>query len=182
MSDQKPNLPGSVEKPYPGVVREWYRDQSIVLYRLTGVTHEAVENWEKAVLETLRDWDKSTPYLAIHDLSQPGVSLQFAALVNFDMMNIGITMSGRELAEAYFDEHESFNALIAINFNLSLSGQTNRTLMNFLNRDHPSIRYKTFYNRNKCLRWLSNGGVSDTSELRAVKPDDDQNTSSNSTG
>lgn len=173
-------MPSKVEKPYPGIIREWYNDTDIALYKITGVTQEVIDNWAQLVIDTLQAWPKDKPYLAVHDLSQPGVSLQYAAMVNFDMMNIGITMSGRLTAEEIFDQHTGFNARVAVNFNLSLSGQTNRTLMSFLNRDHPSIQYKTFYNRAKCIRWLVSG-ISDTSEMKAIqdKPDQD-NTQTNS--
>jgi hypothetical protein len=39
--------------------------------------------------------------------------------------------------------------------------------MNFLSREHPAIRYKTFYNRGKCLKWLL-GEITDTSETKSV--------------
>lgn len=155
------------DKPFSGLVREWYANRTVVLYRLTVATEQSVDAWAQLVQDTLNDWTKTQPYLAVHDLSQAGVSLQYAALVNFDMMNIGVTMGGRLSAEELFDLHPHWSAKVAINFNLSLSGQTNRTLMNFLNREHPAIRYKTFYNRTKCFKWLM-GESGDTSELPSV--------------
>jgi hypothetical protein len=169
-------IPSEVEKPYPGIVREWYNGKEIALYKITGVTQEVIDNWSQLVIATIESWPKNKPYLTVHDLSQPGVSLQYAAMVNFDMMNIGITVEGRLRAEEIFDSHVTFTGRVAVNFNLSLSGQTNRTLMSFLNRDHPSIQYKTFYNRAKCIRWLTSG-ISDTSEIQAVNdlpPDNDK--------
>jgi hypothetical protein len=166
-NDQTSYLPEESDKPLAGIVREWYFNREVVLYRLTGVSEQIVNGWAEMVLASLKNWHSDKPYLAVHDLSQAGVSLQYAALVNFDMMNIGITMAGRFSAEEIFDAHPSMSAKVAVNFNLSLSGQTNRTLMNFLNRDHPAIRYKTFYNRTKCLKWLR-GELTDTSETKRV--------------
>jgi len=160
-------LPDNVDDSVNGIVQEWYADNSIVLYRLTNISQDLVDTWAELVLATINEWDKDKPYLAIHDLSKPGISLQYAALVNFDMMNIGITMGGRLDAEKIFDEYEQFTGRIAVNFNLSLSGQTNRTLMNYLNREHPNIRYKTFYNRSKSIRWLT-GDYTDSSEFNVV--------------
>lgn len=150
-----PQLPDETEEVHTGIVREWFNEKRIVAYRITAMTAQIVDAWADIVVDSLKAWPKDRPYLALHDLSQPGVSLQYAALVNFDMMNIGITMPGRILAEEIFDQHEVFKAKVAINFNLSLSGQTNRTLLNFLGRENPNIRYKTFYNRNKALTWLA---------------------------
>jgi hypothetical protein len=166
--EKKSYMPDNTDKPFTGLVREWYNDNTIVLYRLIGVSQEIIDNWAKLVLKTLDEWDKTKPYLAIHDLSQSGVSLQYAAMVNFDMMNIGISMEGRIAAEDIFDQHPNWRGFVAVNFNLSLSGQTNRTLMNFLNRNHPAIQYRSFYNRNKCVRWLSTGAA-DTQELKALQ-------------
>jgi hypothetical protein len=165
-------LPEETDKPFAGLVREWYMSRSIVVYKLVAVSEQVVDSWMNLVVDTVKAWDTSKPYLAIHDLSQAGVSLQYAALVNFDMMNIGITMGGRFVVEDLFDAHPNWMARVAVNFNLSLSGQTNRTLMTFLNKEHPAIRYKTFYSRTKCFKWLS-GEMTDTSEVPSIKPNDD---------
>jgi hypothetical protein len=168
MEPEKPlPLPEDVEKIAAGLTREWYAERRVVLYRLGMASDDIVRRWADLVWDTLNAWPHDRPYLALHDLSQPGVSLQYAALVNFDMMNIGVTIEGRVRVERWFDDHPQQNAKVAVNFNLSLSGQTNRTLMNFLSREHPAIRYKTFYNRGKCLKWLL-GEITDTSETKSV--------------
>ncbi len=165
-------FPDDSDRPFSGLIREWFHTPKIIVYKLTAVSDDIINNWSELVLETLRSWDKSAPYLAIHDLSQAGVSLQYAALVNFDMMNIGVTTAGRVLAEDIFAAHPGWTAKVAMNFNLSLSGQTNRTLMNFLARENPAIRYKTFYSRTKCVKWLT-GEITDTSEVKSIKPADE---------
>lgn len=176
LDPKKTYIPDATDEPFSGLQREWFNNHEVVLYKLTAVSPTIIEKWTALVLETLQAWPKDKPYLAIHDLSQPGVSLQFAALVRFDMMNIGITEDGRINAEVEFDRHPGWIGRIAVNFNLSLSGQTNRTLMNFLDKTHPAISYKSFYNRTKCLRWLTTG-ITDTSEMKAIedaqKNDDD---------
>jgi hypothetical protein len=171
-------LPDDTDKPFTGMVREWYLDRSVVLYRLVGVSIDIVDQWTALVLKTLREWDKTKPYRAIHDLSHGGVSLQFAALVNFSIMNVGVTLEGQSIAEEIFDAHPAFKGWVAINFNLSLSGQTNRTLLNFLQRSHPAVQYKSFYNRNKCIRWVSNDGLS-TQELNVSDRTENRNSAQN---
>jgi hypothetical protein len=165
--DEQNYIPDSSSMPFPGLTVEYYQQGDVILYRLTAVSKEIVDRWAKLVVDTITGWDKSKPYRAVHDLSQAGISLQYSALVNFDLMNVGINAEGRNLVEAILDQNPEFSAMVAMNFNLSLSGQTNRTLMNFLSQVHPGIQYKTFYNRNKCLRWLL-GGITDTSEVKQV--------------
>lgn len=166
--DEQTYIPDSSHSPFPGLTVELYQKGDVILYRLTAVSKDIVDRWAKLVVDTITDWDKSKPYRAVHDLSQAGISLQYSALVNFDLMNVGINAEGRNQVEAILDQNPEFSAMVAMNFNLSLSGQTNRTLMNFLSQVHPGIQYKTFYNRNKCLRWLL-GGVSDTGEHKQVE-------------
>lgn len=164
-------LPDSSETIVKGLVREWYHDKRVVLYRLLIANNEVIQRWADLVQETLQAWPRTAPYLAIHDLSQPGISLQYAALVNFDMMNIGVTLEGRMACDDLFDAEPLWSARVAVQFNLSLSGQTNRTLMSYLNRDHPSVRYKTFYHRGKALRWLLSLDATETGENRTVNQD-----------
>lgn len=168
---KKTYIPDRTDKPFPGLVVDWYNHDEVIVYKLTTVTEAVVQKWAALVMAILKTWPKNQPYLAVHDLSQSGVSLQYAAIVNFDMMNIGVTLGGRAQVERFFDNHRGWSARVAVNFNLSLSGQTNRTLMAYLSENHPAVQYKAFYNRSKCLRWLTTG-ITDTSEMRAVE---DQN-------
>ncbi len=181
MDSNDSDLPEKTETAFDGLEVSWYNNSTIVLYRLQAVSYEVLDNWASYVLTVLEAWPKDKPYLAVHDLSQSGVSLQYAALVNFDMMNVGVTVNGRAPAEKVFDQHEAFIARVAINFNLSLSGQTNRALMNPLSEMHPSVRYRTFYNLPKSFKWLR-GELRDTTEMRALRRQRDQPDSSANEG
>jgi len=178
LDPKKHYLPDRTEEPFEGMVVDWYNREEVIVYKLLATSPIVVNRWAEFVQNRLEDWPKDRPYLAVHDLSQPGISLQYAALVKFDMMNIGVTDEGRVLAERLFDKNRGWLARVAVNFNLSLSGQTNRTLMSYLNRDHPSIRYKTFYNRTKCLRWVTTG-LTDTSEMKALDEANDDSETDN---
>jgi hypothetical protein len=143
----------AIEEVYPGLFREWYCEKRLVVYRLATATSTIITAWSDLVINTLETWDKTQPYLALHDISQPGISLQYAMLVEFDTTNIGITAAGRAKAEDILDSHPDFFAHVAINFNLSVSGQVNKVLANHRAR-HPFVKYRTFYNRPKSLQWL----------------------------
>lgn len=170
LENTPPLVPDEAERLTAGLTREWFYNRQVVLYKLTAVSQQIVDLWTNVVQESLQIWDKNVPYRVVHDLSHPGVSLQYAALVNFDMMNIGVTLEGRIWSERLFDAHPQWSGRVAVNFNLSLSGQTNRTLMTYLNRDHPAIRYKSFYNRSKCIKWLM-GDSTETNEIPRPKTD-----------
>ncbi len=143
------------EEVQPGIFVEWYSQGRIVGYRITTVTLRNVDQWAEIVLKTLREWDPGKPYLALHDLSTSGVALQYASVVNFDFLNIGITPAQKLVAEDAFNQHPMFRARVAVNFNLSFSGRMGKVLTSTLLDSHPSIGYKTFYNRDKALAWLA---------------------------
>ena len=147
-------VPVQIDDVASGLVREWYFDKKVVVYRLTHVTHKVIDQWSDAVLKSIRNWNPDTPYLALHDLSKPGVSLQYGSYVNFETINIGINQSGREEIDILLNANEHLKAHVAINFSISMSGQVNRVLAN---RDtlHTQIEYKLFYDRIKALEWLA---------------------------
>jgi len=147
--------PDSTEEIAPGLFCDWYQDRQLVAYRLLQVSQPAIQAWADFVVKVLTDWDAGKPYLALHDLSQPGVSLQYATLVGFDTMNLGITNMGREQAEHIVDTADGLYVRVAMNFNLSVSGHMNKVLADNRQRSHPFIEYRTFYNREKALEWLN---------------------------
>jgi hypothetical protein len=148
-------MPETVEAIGEGIVREWFFDRQVVGYRLTRASQIIIQDWSKLVLETMEAWKKGKPYLALHDISTKGVSVQYATMVNFDLMNIGVTDSGRALVTEFLDRHPDFRARIAIGFNLSISGQVSQVVMDRIKSQHPSVQYRTFFNREKALIWLS---------------------------
>lgn len=139
----------------PGIIREWYLDKKIVAYRVATVTQSTADAWGRLIVKTLDEWPKDRPYLALHDLSAPGVALIYASLTNFDIVNIGVTAERRLEAEKFFDEYPEFRARVCINFNLSFSGRMGKVLTSTFVDNHPSVLYKTFYNREKALAWLN---------------------------
>jgi hypothetical protein len=151
----QPIEPQEVIEVAPGLFQEWYSERRVVAYRLTNVSHAVITAWADLTLTTLTDWDKSRPYLAMHDLSASGVSTIYASLTSYDMLNIGITPEGKQRAEGVLNEHPGFIARVAIAFNITLSGHIGKTLVNYYTDKHPAVQYKSYYSRDKSLRWLT---------------------------
>jgi ribosomal protein S4E len=148
-------VPETIEQVHPQIVREWYFDKRIVAYRLTNVSQEIVNAWANVIAKTLESWSKDKPYLVFHDISNPGIALQYATLVNFDLMNIGVLPSRRQDIEDIFNAHPGWQARVAIGFNLSVSGQVSQVVMDRIKNRHPAILYKTFFNKDKSMTWLA---------------------------
>jgi hypothetical protein len=151
----KPMVPDTIEEAKPGIICEWYFDRQIVGYRIQSVSQKLLDDWMKLVLTHLDTWDKNQPYLALHDISGKGVSVQYATLSNFELMNIGITAAGRDKSTEIFDQHPDFRARVALCFNYTVSGQVSQVVTERIKGQHPAIHYKAFFNRDKALYWLS---------------------------
>jgi hypothetical protein len=154
MDEQFHIEPESTEEICTGLQCDWFYNKQVIAYRLTLASQKIIETWSAHIITLLEGWEKQRPYLALHDFSQPGVSLQFAMLVDFDTVNIGITPTGRRKVEELMDLNPEFFAFVAVNFNLSVSGQVNKVLANQRSQ-HPFIKHRTFYNRMNALAWLS---------------------------
>jgi hypothetical protein len=141
----------------PGLFYDGYFDGRMVSYRLTNISLAIIDQWAELIIHTLENWPADRPYLAQHDVSAPGVSLQYGCLVNFDTINIGVTSAGRDQVHRILDAR-SQHAQIALNFNLSLSGHVNKVLTDHrylrFRSGHPLVSYRTFYNSDKSLAWL----------------------------
>ncbi|MDZ4763723.1 MAG: hypothetical protein SGI73_04170 [Chloroflexota bacterium] len=148
-------VPEQVDQVHPHIIQEWYFEKRIAAYRLTSVSQEIVNAWADIITKTLESWSKEKPYLVFHDISNPGIALQYATLVNFDLMNIGVLPTRRQGIEDIFNTHPGWQARVSIGFNLSVSGQVSQVVMDRIKNRHPAILYKTFFNREKSLTWLA---------------------------
>ena len=144
-----------IDEVTSGLNRAWYFDKRLVVYQVTKVTPKLLDTWSDLVIQTLTDWPKEHPYLAMHDLSAPGVAMIYASLTSYDMLNLGVTPDGRLRAEEIFNQHLDFRAKVSVTFNLTLSGHIGKTLVNIYLDKHPSVQYKSFYGQDGALRWLT---------------------------
>lgn len=150
-------VPDEFEEVKPGIIREWFCERRIIGYKITTISQALLNDWKLLILDHLHDWDKSRPYLALHDISAKGVAVQYATLANFELMNIGVTAAGRDEVNELFDQNPEFSARVAICFNMSVSGQISQVVMERIKGQHDSIQYKAFFSRDKALNWLFEG-------------------------
>ncbi len=139
----------------PGLQQTTAYDGRVMAYRLNTVKEETLHEWATHICDTLATWPIGKPYFALHDLSNAGVSLQYATLVDFNFQNIAITAEGRQRAESIIKHRPDLKAYVAVCFNLTVSGKIGKLFsMRDLEELHPRIQYKSFYTRTKGFIWL----------------------------
>lgn len=142
-----------IDEVAQGISCLWYADRQLVVYQITEISSQIVKTWADVVYQTIENWPADRPYLALHDLSRPGVSLFYASMVSFKTKNIAVLPSAQERVKAIIDAREDFRARIALNFNYTLSGKVNN-LLAARQQETPTIIYKVFYNQESALHWL----------------------------
>ncbi len=140
----------------PGLHQTTACEGRIMVYRLSAVKQETLNSWSDHICQTLSTWTDQHPYMALFDLSNPGISMQYATLVHFNFQNVGITNRGGLRAEAIIKARHDLNVHVAICFNLTMSGRVGKLFsMQDFENIHPRVHYKSFYTRSKGLYWLA---------------------------
>jgi len=147
--------PHSTEKIASGVMVDWFADRRIVAYTL-GVADEGImEILTKKVNEVLKTWPKDRAYLALHDLSAPGIAVFYMVAAHYHILNLGIKPENRDYAESIIRSHEQ-PARVAIVLSMSLSGKVTQHSADLTAGEEASIvDYKTFFKREAALEWLA---------------------------
>lgn len=149
--------PELVEEPFPGIIREWFSNHKIVVYRPESMLATDVSNWADGVSQVLQAWPENMPYLALHDISAPRIGLAYVTIVKYDIFNIGITAAGWRQAQDILANRGHFKARIALLFGLSHSGHLSQTLTHHRKRERSDldIEFETFFEREQALEWLT---------------------------
>jgi hypothetical protein len=138
----------------PGLKAESLDEGAIIAYTLSSAQTSTISAWSDLAVSKLREWPKDRPYLALHDLSNPGVGLLYLTAVEFDPFNVGITPTGRVAAHEIMAAHSGWPIVLALVVSTSLSGRLTRLRMADIISDLPKITSRTFFKRAAALEWL----------------------------
>lgn len=147
-------LPNMAGNPVPGLNVELLENDTIVSYTLSSAQSSTIAAWSDLAVAKLRDWPKERPYLALHDLSHPGVGLLYLTAVEFDPFNVGVTPGGRRALHDLMAEKPGWQIVLALVVSTSLSGRLTRLRMADIISDLPKITSRTFFKRSAALEWL----------------------------
>jgi hypothetical protein len=147
---------GSSVQVLPGLHQSTAYEGQVTVYRLSSVRPQTLDSWSDHMCQTLSSWNTSKPYMALFDLSNAGISLQYATLVSFNFQNIGITHQGGIRAKSIINARPDLVVYVAMCFNLTMSGKVGKMFsMQEFEDIHPRIHYKSFYTCTKGLFWLA---------------------------
>lgn len=146
----------------PGLSVESLHDDAIVAYTLQSAQMATISAWSDLAVNKIKGWPKNRPYLALHDLSNPGVGLLYLTAVEFDPFNVGVTPGGRNALRDLLAANPDWPVVLALVVSTSLSGRLTRLRITDVIEDLPKITSRTFFKRSAAIEWL----------LRQSKPED----------
>lgn len=145
----------STEMVASGTTLDWYADNQIVSYTIAIADEGIMDALTNKVNSVLESWDTNKPYLALHDLSAPGVAVFYMIMAHYQILNLGIKPENREYAESIISTHQH-PARVAYVLSLSLSGKvTHRSVELTADDTNSLVQYKTFFKKDLALQWLA---------------------------
>lgn len=146
--------PDMADNLIPGLNVELLENDTIASYTLSSAQSSTIAAWSDLAVAKLRDWPKDRPYLALHDLSHPGVGLLYLTAVEFDPFNVGVTPGGRRALHDLMAHRPDWQIVLGLVVSTSLSGRLTRLRMADIISDLPKITSRTFFKRSAALEWL----------------------------
>lgn len=137
-----------------GLNIESFYDNQLLVYSVRALATELPQQWADIVIQILQNWSPDYPYLALHDLSMPAISMAFVIRVKFNLLNLAITPSGSEAITALLAARPTFRASIAVVLNQSTSGYMGQIYSAYQEQAISSISYRIFYDYQTAFEWL----------------------------
>lgn len=150
---------GDAEEILPALRRQWYANGRIVCYELRDISQAIVNQWSQLAIETIQAWSADKPYLALHDLSYPGVAMK-STWVHARVATPAITDFGQQSLFPTPEAEAAFHYRIAILVSARQSGQFAEMIMSKQTDNSPAVRHhRTFLSRTAALNWLLVAGT-----------------------
>jgi hypothetical protein len=150
---------GDAEEILPALRRQWYANGRIVCYELRDISQTIVNRWAQLAVETIQAWSADKPYLALHDLSYPGVAMK-SGWVHAHVATPAITDFGQQSLFPSPEAEANFQYRIAILVSAQQSGHFAEMMISKQTSNSPVARhYRTFLSRTAALNWLLVAGT-----------------------
>jgi hypothetical protein len=136
----------------------WHGDQQVVAYKLLSGDTSTIQEWGNITARTILDWDCAKPYLALHDISYPGVAMRYSSRYK-NILTPAITEEGMGLIQHLLADPKPFVARIAVLVSVQFSGHITQTFARLEERrlKEDRIQFKIVTDHTKALNWLLSG-------------------------
>lgn len=144
-----------MEQITPGITREHLFNGRVVLYTVETFSVSAFIKWSRVISESFASLPEDRDYLAIHDVSKSGMSLQYLALTGYNIGDPWLTASGEKRFLEVQKARPNMKTRLGIVMSSQLSGQLAMKRARTSLSDADNLESRTFDNRQAALEWIS---------------------------
>lgn len=138
-----------------GVERRWLHDQRVVMYTVKSLGPSNLIDWSKAVAESLDRWPAQTDYIAIHDLSQTGMSLQYLMLTGYNILDPWLTPNSHIRFQEWMKQYPAQRICLAVVVSSALSGRISMKRGRGSSVDIEQVDSRVFDDLTAAQLWVS---------------------------
>ncbi|MBN8593404.1 MAG: hypothetical protein J0M33_16735 [Anaerolineae bacterium] len=146
-----------------GVERNWLQDRRAAVYTVKSLGPANLIEWSKAVADSLEQWPEGADYIAIHDMSNSGMSMQLLLLTSNNILDPWLTPNSQLRFREWMKAHPAQRVRLAVVVSTALSGQMTMKRGRSSNADHEQVESRIFDNVDAALEWV-NRFLKDTRE------------------
>ena len=138
-----------------GVEREWLYDHRVAGYTVKSLGPANLVDWSKAVADSLDQWPDDADYIAIHDMSNSGMSMQLLLLTGNNILDPWLTPNSQLRFREWMKQHPAQRVRLAVVVSSALSGQMTMKRGRSSNADHEQVESRIFDNLEVALEWVN---------------------------
>jgi hypothetical protein len=135
------------------LIRDSLEEDRVIAYKATSMSMDLLISWSQDIVSVLERSTKGGVCRILYDLSHPGVSMQFLVLTNREVYKPGFTHLGFTKVQQILERNPQFSIKLAIVLSPTGSGELASKYVK--SADHPGIKHKLFFNRERALEWLT---------------------------
>lgn len=144
-----------MEQISSGVTREWLHDGKVAAYTATSLGMHTLIDWSKAIISSLEKWPEDADYIALHDLSTTGMSLQYLILTGYNVLDPWLTHSGEAQFRDWLRGRPKTQVRLAVVVSSAFSGQIAMKRGRSSSSGDEQFESQLFDNREAALGWLT---------------------------
>jgi len=138
-----------------GIERGWLDEPRVVIYTVKSLGPANLVDWSKAVAASLEQWPDDADYIAIHDMSNSGMSLQFLLLTGNNILDPWLTPNSQLRFRDWMKQHPAQRVRLAVVVSSALSGQLSMKRGRSSNADQEQVESRLFDNLDAALEWVN---------------------------
>ncbi|MDX2140207.1 MAG: hypothetical protein SF123_19125 [Chloroflexota bacterium] len=138
-----------------GITRKWLFDKQIALYTVDRFGAQPLVDWSSAITDSLKDWPGDRDYIAIHDVSKSGMSLQYLLLTGHHLLAPWLTPSREKAFLEWQNQRPERKVKLAIVTSTQMSGQIMTKRAQLSQSDADWIDSRLFDSLEAAIQWCS---------------------------